>query len=511
MRPMILVLVCVSLIFGAAAAGYGHDLLSRYEPGDLRFEEFRVGDKIVLFNQRMVDSAIVEKDYIVYQFDSRTEALLARKSHWREGLADHLPHGLIPRGQAEVLACGEVLHSRLYIISPESHVFSLDPVPENPCWVVRSRKDGHHMLTVVDAVTGRLLGNGIPPPYDAFGMSGPAILFPCSRSWSGWVIQAANYLEAMGYSVEQKTIVPRWQVRENIQSTEVAVFFEIAHGTSEGFISECVTRIYDETLEAAGQGLQTGMVNDHIYDPLRFWTSSEEVAAWIADYPKMPFAFLGNCGGMCDTGPGTLSHAFRKGSLDSTVTVGYCDMHEEFCSDCWLYAADWQDALFEYASQGWTVKDAFDQANVDYPACGINRCMRFEGDPLFTLVPVVRRDPSGPALESTRSSVGEEPRHGDVPDDVVLLVVGGPSGGYSRGAGKRIEYGLPVASSVRISVYDVTGRRVSELVNGQRSGGYHWLLWETRASDAGLLSPGVYFVRLDSAVGCASAKLILTN
>ncbi len=39
------------------------------------------------------------------------------------------------------MAAGDALFSGLYMISPESDVFPLDPPPLNPCWVVRSVTD----------------------------------------------------------------------------------------------------------------------------------------------------------------------------------------------------------------------------------------------------------------------------------------------------------------------------------------------------------------------------------
>ena len=70
--------------------------------------------------------------------------------------------------------------------------------------------------------------------------------------------------------------------------------------------------------------------------------------------------------------------------MTNTATVGYCGMSATYCATCWDYSVPWQDALFGYIYQGWTVKDAFDQAQADYPACaGTNNCMRFAGDPEF--------------------------------------------------------------------------------------------------------------------------------
>jgi hypothetical protein len=62
------------------------------------------------------------------------------------------------------MAEGLVESSRLYIISPDSDVFPLDPTPENPCWVVRSLNRSRVVILIIDAVSGEILDNGIPPP-----------------------------------------------------------------------------------------------------------------------------------------------------------------------------------------------------------------------------------------------------------------------------------------------------------------------------------------------------------
>ena len=50
-------------------------------------------------------------------------------------------------------------------------------------------------------------------------------------------------------------------------------------------------------------------------------------------------------------------------------------------------------------SQGWTVKDAFDQACDDYPEC--RACVRFAGDPNFKVVPKIGRVSLGEAVDNT--------------------------------------------------------------------------------------------------------------
>jgi len=57
----------------------------------------------------------------------------------------------------------------------------------------------------------------------------------------------------------------------------------------------------------------------------------------------------------------------------------------------------------------------------------------------------------------------------------------------------QIVYTLPGALTVRLSVYDVSGRLVSRLVNERQSAGRHTAAWDTRE-----LSGGTYFYRLEA-------------
>jgi len=334
-----------------------------------RFKEFEIGDMIVFFCQREIDEAIVEKDFTVYSFDKNSGELLAKESHWRNDLPEYLPQHVITKEQAESKVQGDVQFCNLYIISPESDVFPVEPTPNNPCWVVRSIDNGYLKVTVIDAVDGTVLGNGIPPPYTAFSMSGPCYFDPCSYTWYAWYKNAEFWLSEMGYSTEALEWPTEEKIKSHIQSNETAMFYEIAHseGRSDQFKSGCT----DGTLPE--------------------YTYAYEIEEWISNYTKMPFTFLASCFSMCNTTDDSLSYEFRKGSTKNTVTIGYCNMSGEQCQLCWTYSLDWQDSLFNYMNQSYTVKQAFDMANLDYPVCA--ECMRFAGDERFRVIPKVERIP----------------------------------------------------------------------------------------------------------------------
>ncbi len=565
-----IVLIALSLQPAFAARDY----LAGYESGARTFQEGEFGDKVVYYHQRMIGAATVERDHIVYQFDKATGDLLDMKTSWRDGLPDHLPAGLISREEAEASVGGDIQFSRLYYISPESAVFPIEPAPTDPCWVVRSVIDGRLSVKVVNAVSGAMLGDGVPPPYTAFSFTGPWEC-PYYGGWTSWYTNAANWFSTMGYSTEAIEWATLEDIRGHIKSDHTAMFYELNHGGSTSFMYGC----------DGATGLDI---------------ASFKVALWIAARAKMPFTFLGSCEGMCDTLSGTFSDAFRKTSWEATTTVGYCHMDAAYCGDCWSESIAWQTALFGYMNQGWNVYDAFLQANADIPSCGLNECMRFAGDPDFAVVPVVARDPILPEVEVVSPNGGEvveyntdceitwsasdnarvvsvtivlstdggatypdtlaseEDNDGSymwtVPDidsrtarikvlaydgvpnegwdqsdsDFTLLgsasgvghegLAGVPedavlvvTGGSVLSSSTSIVFGIPAAASVRMGLYDVRGRHLRDLVSGRREAGYHEIGWNTTSGATGTLGSGIYFLRLDTGAETLTTKVIIAR
>ncbi|NNE44367.1 MAG: T9SS type A sorting domain-containing protein, partial [Gemmatimonadetes bacterium] len=78
-------------------------------------------------------------------------------------------------------------------------------------------------------------------------------------------------------------------------------------------------------------------------------------------------------------------------------------------------------------------------------------------------------------------------------------------------AATRIEYRVPgsAAGPVRLSVFDVSGRRVARLVDGPREPGTHRLTWDGRDTSGRALASGVYFVRLEAPGAAAETRRIL--
>jgi len=67
-----------------------------------------------------------------------------------------------------------------------------------------------------------------------------------------------------------------------------------------------------------------------------------------------------------------------------------------------------------------------------------------------------------------------------------------------------IKFALPVDSKVNISIYNIVGQKVTELVNGEFEAGYH-----TVTFNASNLSSGIYFYRIDAGKFNAVKKMML--
>jgi hypothetical protein len=61
--------------------------------------------------------------------------------------------------------------------------------------------------------------------------------------------------------------------------------------------------------------------------------------------------------------------------------------------------------------------------------------------------------------------------------------------------GTRFAFDLPQTAPVRLDVYDLSGRRVASLAEGETPAGRHEIFWDTSTARGGRLSAGVYFAR----------------
>lgn len=378
----IFILVSCNLALGQMVTASQDTILGKYEKSDKLFMKLRIGKIVSYFHQRMIGEAIVEKDFKRYQFDD-TGKLIERTAQWRTGLPDTV-RPAVTKKQAESMARGVVKFTKLYFISPNSDVYPIKPTPKNPCWVVRSIARETIVITIIDAMTGRKLGYGVPPPATGYSLSGPQPknIKDCSRPWTAWYKSAQYGFEVMGYPTTAHAFPRTATIQGYIQRDDTAMFYELAHGGSWRFRNYCPG-----------------------------YTNADSIETWLISFASLPFAFIGSCDGMCDLGDKTLSYEFRKESDVGTVTIGYCGMSEEKCANCWEYSVWWQGVLFSYMAKGFTIKDSFDKANLEYPICaGTNDCMRFAGDEGLSVVPTITRSHCGEAYDGHKGPLTPDSR-----------------------------------------------------------------------------------------------------
>ena len=74
-----------------------------------------------------------------------------------------------------------------------------------------------------------------------------------------------------------------------------------------------------------------------------------------------------------------------------------------------------------------------------------------------------------------------------------------------------IAYALPLRGNVDLAIYDVTGRRIRTLVQGDVPAGLHQVEWDRRTGDGRLVQPGVYYYRLAVAGHRFERRMVTLN
>ncbi|NQV49598.1 MAG: T9SS type A sorting domain-containing protein [Candidatus Marinimicrobia bacterium] len=72
-----------------------------------------------------------------------------------------------------------------------------------------------------------------------------------------------------------------------------------------------------------------------------------------------------------------------------------------------------------------------------------------------------------------------------------------------------ISWELGASNRVELSVYDVSGRLIRELVNSRQTAGYHETLWDGSDAEGQLVPAGLYFYRVSSAQQTQTQKMLL--
>ena len=72
-----------------------------------------------------------------------------------------------------------------------------------------------------------------------------------------------------------------------------------------------------------------------------------------------------------------------------------------------------------------------------------------------------------------------------------------------------ITYSIPKSAHVNLRIYDVRGRLITSLVNGQKTAGEHTATWNGEDKGGSLVASGVYFVRLESRGKVQTRKIVM--
>lgn len=72
-----------------------------------------------------------------------------------------------------------------------------------------------------------------------------------------------------------------------------------------------------------------------------------------------------------------------------------------------------------------------------------------------------------------------------------------------------IMFDMPVAGNVNVSVYNVLGQNVTNLVDGRMEAGTHEVIWNGKDRDGATVASGIYFYRIDTDQFSETKKMML--
>lgn len=72
-----------------------------------------------------------------------------------------------------------------------------------------------------------------------------------------------------------------------------------------------------------------------------------------------------------------------------------------------------------------------------------------------------------------------------------------------------IKFYIPNASKVEIQIYDLLGRKIKTLLNGQTAAGYHIIYWNGEDEFGGNVASGIYLYRLTARSFMQTKKMVL--
>jgi hypothetical protein len=318
----------------------------------LLFDEV-IGDVHVRYWEHIKDDVLIKNDSMLLHQDSETAYIIKYRKSWTD-IDFKLDF-------ENIMVESDIIIKKQMVVFPEKcdcgffYNFYEDQNYPILCWEIWYNNGE----TILYDISGKKMGYGIPTPNSGFSLSGydynPG--YP-DDPWIGYRKNANKYFQDWCTTNESISLPLKDEVSAYVQDPSVHLFYEIAHGDHISFL-----------------------LNKQ-WERYYFSTARKD----MENRPPMKFAFIGSCKGMNQIGPDSLSYEFRKGQMEDTVTVGYCNMTQS----AWEYAYEWQDFMFKLIDKKEKIYDAFIQACTEYPVISNN--VVFVGDKNLTVIPKPRYD-----------------------------------------------------------------------------------------------------------------------
>jgi hypothetical protein len=170
------------------------------------------------------------------------------------------------------------------------------------------------------------------------------------------------------------------------------------------------------------------------------------------------------------------------------------------------------------AAAEWSMGDAPAAAGSGTPMSGsfgpstVDVTVALDTQPFFpgpTKLWVRGRDTAGNWGPATALSVlinGAAPT--GVDDQIPQVTFLAPNAPNPFGAETRIRFGVPTADRVMLGIYDVQGRLVRRLIDGEIAAGVHLTRWDRRNEHGAHMGAGLYYVRLVTSAGRYDRRVV---
>ncbi len=71
-----------------------------------------------------------------------------------------------------------------------------------------------------------------------------------------------------------------------------------------------------------------------------------------------------------------------------------------------------------------------------------------------------------------------------------------------------VQFDLPTAQPIAVTLFSVDGRMVRRLIEGHREAGRHTAFWDGAASDGRAVQPGMYFARVQAGPSTTTLRIV---